>query len=194
MAKNTPIKSNGLFPDCCIAGDFTKYDEHAVKQINRNIELIRYKKFGDDTLLFELVNSQVVTEYVDTNDKHSKKPQKHKTYGEFFEQADDSLKDLYHAVADFIKNLGDDVQEKELKYYKAFKRIKNFVCLEVRPQTKCLLLYLRLNPKKVDFKHGLIRDVRNVGHYGTGDIAVKLSSIDDFEQTKHLIMKSYEAS
>lgn len=24
----------------CIAGDFTKYDEHAVKQINRNIELI----------------------------------------------------------------------------------------------------------------------------------------------------------
>lgn len=145
-------------------------------------------------MLFELVNSQVVTEYVDTNDKHSKKPQKYKTYGEFFEQADDSLKDLYHAVADFIKNLGDDVQEKELKYYKAFKRIKNFVCLEVRPQTKCLLLYLRLDPEKVDFKNGLIRDVRNVGHYGTGDIEVKVSSIDDFEQTKHLIMKSYEAS
>ena len=27
----------------CIAGDFTKFDEYAVKQINRNIELIRYK-------------------------------------------------------------------------------------------------------------------------------------------------------
>lgn len=32
----------------CIAGDFTKYDESAIKQMNRNISLIRYKKFGDD--------------------------------------------------------------------------------------------------------------------------------------------------
>lgn len=39
----------------CIAGDFTKYDEHAVNQINRNIELVRYKKYEDGLLLFELV-------------------------------------------------------------------------------------------------------------------------------------------
>ena len=31
----------------CIAGNFTKYDEHAVEQINRNIELIRYRYYGD---------------------------------------------------------------------------------------------------------------------------------------------------
>src|SRR5215467_11051109 len=41
----------------CIAGDFTKYDEHAVQQINRNIELLRYVRFGDDLLMFELVNA-----------------------------------------------------------------------------------------------------------------------------------------
>ena len=29
----------------CIAGDFTRYDEYAVKQIARNIELIRYRRF-----------------------------------------------------------------------------------------------------------------------------------------------------
>ena len=29
----------------CIAGDFTRYDEHAVKQISRNIELVRYRRF-----------------------------------------------------------------------------------------------------------------------------------------------------
>ena len=27
----------------CIAGDFTKYDESAIKQMNRNVSLIRYK-------------------------------------------------------------------------------------------------------------------------------------------------------
>ena len=35
----------------CVAGDFTKYDESAIKQMNRNISLIRYKKFGEDLLM-----------------------------------------------------------------------------------------------------------------------------------------------
>jgi hypothetical protein len=41
----------------CIAGNFTKYDSHAVQQMNRNIELIRYRHYGKDLLLFELVNA-----------------------------------------------------------------------------------------------------------------------------------------
>src|SRR5713101_5947920 len=40
----------------CIASDFTKYDEYAIQQINRNIELIRYRRYGTELLLFELVN------------------------------------------------------------------------------------------------------------------------------------------
>ena len=40
----------------CIAGDFSKYDVHAVQQMNRNIGLIRYQKYGDELLLLELVN------------------------------------------------------------------------------------------------------------------------------------------
>ena len=39
----------------CVAGDFTKYDESAIKQMNRNISLIRYKKFGEDLLMFCLL-------------------------------------------------------------------------------------------------------------------------------------------
>jgi hypothetical protein len=41
----------------CIAADFTKYDGHAVQQIGRNIELIRYRRFGADLLLLESVNA-----------------------------------------------------------------------------------------------------------------------------------------
>jgi hypothetical protein len=33
----------------CIAGDFNRYDDHAVKQIQRNIELFRYRRFGADS-------------------------------------------------------------------------------------------------------------------------------------------------
>jgi len=41
----------------CIAGNFTKYDEHAVQQIDRDISLIRYKRFGEDLVVLELVNA-----------------------------------------------------------------------------------------------------------------------------------------
>ena len=41
----------------CIAGGFTRYDEHAVKQINRNIELYRYKYFENKFLMLDLVNA-----------------------------------------------------------------------------------------------------------------------------------------
>src|SRR5882762_10465005 len=46
----------------CIAGDFTKYDEYAVQQINRNIELLRYRRFADDLLVLELVNRRTTAE------------------------------------------------------------------------------------------------------------------------------------
>jgi len=41
----------------CIAGDFTKYDEYACCQIPRNIELLRYRRYGGDLLLLELVRA-----------------------------------------------------------------------------------------------------------------------------------------
>jgi hypothetical protein len=40
----------------CIASDFTTYDEHAVKQIPRDIQLLRYRCYGSEFLLLELVN------------------------------------------------------------------------------------------------------------------------------------------
>ena len=44
----------------CIAGGFTRYDESAVRQMNRNIELLRYRKFGNDLLMIELVHAPKV--------------------------------------------------------------------------------------------------------------------------------------
>ena len=39
----------------CIAGDFNRYDDHSVRQIQRNIELFRYRRFGADLLMLDLV-------------------------------------------------------------------------------------------------------------------------------------------
>ena len=177
----------------CIAGDFTKYDEHAVKQINRNIELIRYVQFKDNLILFELVNATSENiPYSDSSTTRIGAKQEYKTVADYIAQLDSMTNDLYQTVKLFLLSLGDDVQEKTLKYYQAFRRIKNFVCLEVRPQNKTILLYVKLNPDKVTLEEGFSRDVRKIGHFGTGDLEISIKNLDQFEKAKSLIMKSYE--
>ncbi|MGI5935833.1 MAG: DUF5655 domain-containing protein [Oscillospiraceae bacterium] len=176
----------------CIAGDFTKFDEYAVKQINRNIELIRYKKYEDDLILFELVNATTASQTAIVSDDGSTKHSAYKTVTEYLQQADKELQDMYYSVRDFILNLGDDIQEKVLKYYIAFKKIRNFACVEIYPKSKTILIYLNINPDEVELKEGFTRDVRNIGHYGTGNLEVRINSQDDFEKAKVLIAKSYD--
>ena len=50
----------------CIATDFTKFDAHAIAQIDRNIDLIRYKLFGQDLFLLENVNSRTSSHKITT--------------------------------------------------------------------------------------------------------------------------------
>jgi len=102
----------------CIAGDFTKYDEHAVQQINRNIELIRYKRFGNDLLLLDLVNA---TSAQPDPGNGGAGTAVYKTVTQLLAQAPRDLKDLFQVIDDFLVGLGDDVQKKTLKNYFAFK-------------------------------------------------------------------------
>lgn len=41
----------------CVANDYTRYDEYAVQQIDRNIDLVRYRDFNGEFLALELVHS-----------------------------------------------------------------------------------------------------------------------------------------
>ena len=194
LGKDISEKIEWLAPRLvCVAGDFTKYDEHAVKQINRNIELIRYVQFKDNLILFELVNATSENiSYSDSNSNRIGIKQEHKTVAEYVAQLDSSTSDLYQSVKLFLLSLGDDVQEKTLKYYQAFKRIKNFVCLEVRPQIRTILLYVKLNPENISLEDGFTRDVRKIGHFGTGDLEITIKNLEQFEKAKPIIIKSYE--
>ncbi|WP_204113645.1 DUF5655 domain-containing protein [Shimia biformata] len=177
----------------CIAADFTKYDTHAVKQMSRNIELIRYRRFGNDLLLLDLLTA-VSTKPLPVVDAATGKPHKYKTNAESLADADQALTDLYADIEIFMMGLGDDVVQKELRNYFAFKRIKNFACVEVKPQIHVIRLYLKVDPPSVELEEGFTRDVRKVGHFGTGDLEVTVKNHEDFEQAKDLIIQSYEAS
>jgi predicted transport protein len=189
----------------CIAADFTRYDEHAVAQINRNIELIRYKLFGDDLLLFELVNgasagsTQVVSE-VDEPPLVAK-PERvlaastlsMKTHADQIATASPELLALFEQTRSFILAQGDDIIEKPLKLYVAFRRLKNFVCMSlISKQNPHVFLTLRLDPSSVELEKGFTRDVTNIGHWGTGDLEVVLRRPADLERAKPLIERAYQ--
>jgi len=176
----------------CIAGDFTKYDEHAVAQINRTIELVRYRRYGDDYMVLELVNSVTGTA-LETEKPAGAKPI-YKTVTDYLQQASPDLRDLYHATEAFQLALGDDVTRKVTQVYIAFRRIKNFSCVEVHPQSKKLLVYLKVDPAAIALEPSFTRDVSKIGHFGTGDLEVTLTCLDDLERAKPLIVASYEVS
>jgi predicted transport protein len=180
----------------CIAGDFTKYDEHAVQQINRSIELIRYRRYGDELLLLELVNATTgsVGGGIVTPPPGPKKPVHNATVTELLAKAKPDLQDRFETLRAFLTALGDDVQMKTLKFYFAFKRIKNFACVEVHPSTGKLLIFVKVDPEKVRPEKGFTRDVREIGHFGTGDLEITVKSDADLENAKTLLLKSYESS
>lgn len=191
----------------CIATDFTKYDEHAVAQIGRNIELIRYKLFGKDLLLLELVNAvagnakhtvpadgPLAVATVDVPAEAAEKTQ-YKTHAQQLDLAQPALRDLFEQMEAFILAQGDDIQVKPLKLYVAFKRIKNVATACIVPkQDARILLWLDLDPKTVPLEDGFTRDVTKVGHWGTGDLEVTIRDAASFEKAKPLIVRCFEES
>lgn len=171
----------------CIAKDFTRYDDYAIGQINRNIELIRYRFFEGKSIIFELAGTSQKNEIKTLGDTLTK----YRNMGDAINAASDDLLNLYQEVEDYINTLGDDVQKKELKYYHAFSRIKNFVCAEIRTKKKEIMLYVKVDYNKIDSPGSNIRDVSNIGHYGTGDTEIIIKSSEDLENSKHLIEESY---
>jgi predicted transport protein len=188
----------------CIAGDFTRYDEHAVKQIARNIELIRYRRFDGNLLLLELVRAPKQTKTaIPTVVKEEGSNEPAESGSETYlsqqisyrlSQSDQALRDLFEAIRQFLIALGDDVQMKELKYYIAFKRLKNFACVEVYPQVRVVTIHLKIDPQSVNLEEGFSRDVTNIGHFGTGDLQLTIKNMDDFAKAQPLLRQSYEGS
>ena len=121
-------------------------------------------------------------------------PGKYKTISDVLEELDATMTDRFEALRAYFRALGDDVQEAILRFYIAFKRIKNFACVEFRPTTSKILVYVKVDPANVPLEPGFTRDVSNIGHYGTGDLEITLTKSEDLERAMPLIKRSYEES
>ena len=176
----------------CLANGFSKYDEHAIKQMNHNIDLIQYTRFGEDLIALEEIGS-ASKHYRTTAIRPVGSPARAKS-----ESASDrldrapALAKLFEPLKHFLTNLGDDVEVQSLKRYFAFKRNRNFACIKIQPQKRRLLAYVSLDPDRQSLVDGFTRDVTNIGHFGTGDLEISIGSENDLEAAKVLFVKSYQ--
>ena len=180
----------------CVAADFTKYDVHAVQQIDRNIDLVRYRRFGPELLLLELVHA--VTTESSANFAPARLPKQGKakeTAGteekpRWLKTLPQNLVEIVDAIDLHVRTLGDDVQRKNLKVYIGYKRLRNFA--SVVANKKSVFLYLHLDPILVKIEDGLVRDVTGINHWGTGNLEVTLNTLADLEKAKPYLQQAYE--
>ena len=77
----------------------------------------------------------------------------------------------------------------QLKLYLAYKKVQNIFCIEI--YNKQIILRLKLDPDTVDIEDGFTRDMREIGHYGTGDLEVSIKTEEDFRKAMPLIERAY---
>lgn len=159
--------------------------------MNRNISLIRYKKFDDALLMFEQINESVAAAVPEDSGStsHTKARNGQKTFAEKKRDASAEVLTLYADVRNYVLSLGDDITETQLKHYVAFKKIKNIVCVEMFKNW--LALHLKLDTSTVDYEKGFTRDTTQIGHYGTGNVEVTIRNRADYEKAKMLLDRAY---
>ncbi|WP_416530410.1 DUF5655 domain-containing protein [Streptomyces coelicoflavus] len=171
----------------CVAGDFTRYDVHAVREHRRSIDLVRYRFFGSDLLGLETVAS------VSGGMQVARRARRGAVAQAAAGVQGAAMVELAGAVDEVLLGLGDGVNRVERKQYRAYQRLRNFACM-CPPQRSKLLVYLKVNPQDVDLVPDFTRDVSGVGHHGTGDLEVQLRTPKDVERARDLFRASFAAA
>ncbi|PRX24086.1 putative transport protein [Orenia metallireducens] len=173
----------------CIAETFNKYDTYAVAQMGRPIELIQYQLFEEDLLNINILTSNEEVDYSAPKKSTEERIEKSYCLDDHKAKGTELTIDLFEELQEFILLLGDDITVSYRKFYIAYRTIRNFACLEIHK--KHLLIYLSLNPIEVDLADERLRDVSDIGHYGTGNLEVRVESVEDIDVARDLIEKSY---
>ncbi|WP_370192412.1 DUF5655 domain-containing protein [Streptacidiphilus sp. MAP5-52] len=180
----------------CVAADFSRYDVHAVREIGRRVDLVRYTSF-DGLLALETVASVAggpgaVARGDDGRGGGSTSGRSGATVMEVLERAPTALRDLFADLDGRLLALGD-VHSVPLRQYVAYRRSQNFACVKILPREQMLMVFLKVDPATVDLVPGWTRDVTDIGHHGTGNLEVRIRTVDDLARAADLFDRSYAA-
>ena len=116
------------------------------------------------------------------------------TATEKIDAAPKDLRRIYDELVGRLVSLGEDVTIHPQKYYIAFRRSRQFASVQIYNQKKLIRTYLNIDPDQVEIDQKFMRDVRQIGHYGTGDLEVTIKTKKDIDRVFELIELSYQNS
>ncbi|MFE3939257.1 DUF5655 domain-containing protein, partial [Streptomyces goshikiensis] len=185
----------------CIAAGFSHHDRVAVQRLPERIDLVRYRIFEGGLLSLLLVDSS-------PGGPSAASPRRSRERETVVGSAPASpaaasptgaglvpecLRDLYAEVDEALTAWGE-VEVAVLRHYIAYRLLVNVASVIFRPKHGAILVYLRLDPDAVVLEEGFTRDMRGIGHLGTGDLEVRLVSAADLEKAAPLIRRAFEAA
>lgn len=185
----------------CIAPNYKKYDLHAVQVMGANIELWKYRLFKNGSLyLEEVFQAAKIPALVQVNGKNPVMVEAGKkaaqvratatyTFDEHLDGKPSETQALMHGIREYILGLDPAIEEVPKKFYVAYKISQNIVCMETR--SRSIKLFVKLSASDINVPPKFYRDVKEIGHYGTGDTEFTICSEDEFEQIKPFIELAY---
>jgi len=174
-----------------IAESFSEYDKYAVNRIGANIELWTYHRYGENYLYLDPIFITSQLKKASTEEKSEIRIQSYYTVEDHLQGKSQSINALFTSLHERIFAIAEEgeIIEKPVKTYICYKHGKNFC--EVEIQANALKLWLDILPEELDDPYNLGRDVSGIGHYGTGDVEVRLNSMEDVDKVMDLIEQAY---
>lgn len=166
----------------CVSSGYNKYDRSAVNQVARNIALIQFNQYGDDIMMFELVESNVSSPLEENGKLRN-------SWTANYKKTSPEIKALVERLNEYALYLGEGVTINQLRNYVAIKKIKNFAA--VRVENNKILLNLNLDPAKYVTRSDAYKDVSYLVKYGTGQLQYTFKDEDGYQEAKKLLLEAY---
>lgn len=176
-----------------VSPQFTPYQKQAINFRDLPIELWEVKRFSNNTLSYEQVETQGAQESIKsishTNSDNENVLKEVKVYTEqdHLEKTGDEIVSLYHQFRNAILNLGD-ITIKPKKLYLAF--VSNSNVVDVSVQRNKIKIWINLKKGQLDDSKNLARDVSSTGHWGNGDYELIVNSDENLEYILSLVRQS----
>ena len=185
----------------CIAPNYKKYDLHAAQVMGADLELWTYRLFTNGSLYLEEVfqKSVAIPSTGTASGKEMTTGQKAAlarktgdyTVKQHFKGKPAAIRELARQVAEYLLSLDPSMEEVPKKLYIAYKISQNIACMEL--QKERVLLFVKLDPKRVNLPRRIARDVTTIGHYGTGDLELSVRTRYDLETVKPVLEQAYQS-
>ncbi len=176
-----------------IAENFSEYDKYAVNRIGANIELWVYRLYGQDLFYLEQIYAAATPaprQRETAVSSEEETPPVEYLVEDHLQGKPAEMAALFEQLRERVLGLDEEVTEKATKNYVVYKHGKNFC--EVWVQARQLKIWLDISPDVLQDPFHLARDVRNVGHWGTGDVEVTLKSPEELDAVMALITQAYQ--